>query len=702
MTAQRMTIAEAYELLDAIGAQPRRTRDRIRSRCPVHEGDRPDSLAIVAGSNGTDFAAACHSECGAGGDFFTKLLDRLRTGEAMAPPDPAKAGSHSHHGARDNSEIHLEAEHLYTPIGQDRPMWKKCRYRTANGRKTFRWYRWTPIAGGVWAQGLARQPEQELPLYGWQALEGHTGPVYWVEGEKSVDRAALAGLVAVTSCGGAKGPLPDDLQVMAGRDVIVVADRDPEGNRYAVRVEGALTAIGCNVRIARTPIDHPKADLADHLDAGLAVPGDLEYAPAREQRPPATRHGIRFHWAADDQPEHVTWLIDGFMPAHCLIIVAGREGAGKSTLAAMLIAQATSGCLTGTPEKVLVLGTEDGWRSRWIPRLHASGADLARVSRDPEVVTITEDGEELVDLLSIADQSNLARLAAAMAEEGVGLLYLDHLGDALAVGTDQNAYGQVTAALKTINRWAMANHITVIGGWHLTKGGGRVADKIIGSVGFRTSARCLAVLAEDPETRARLLAIDKCNDLDPSATPAKQFTITATDIPINDRTFNTTVAGPLSDHHQASGKEVVQHLIDEATAQADTEDQVELKDDVADFIRQELTSAGGQMPAKDILEKLHAKFKGIGGSTITKAKRVAGAKSARAGESREVRIWLLLDSRLHSVHSHTRVQESTESRTESSPPGRPSEPSSDPGGPLPCGHCGHPNGMALHHCSTAS
>jgi hypothetical protein len=56
--------------------------------------------------------------------------------------------------------------------------------------------------------------------------------------------------------------------------VVVIADNDPTGLRYASRWVEALTGVARSVRIARPGVDTPKADLTDHLHAGLG-PHDL-------------------------------------------------------------------------------------------------------------------------------------------------------------------------------------------------------------------------------------------------------------------------------------------------------------------------------------------------------------------------------------------------------------------------------------------
>src|SRR5215204_1851109 len=79
------------------------------------------------------------------------------------------------------------------------------------------------------------------------------------------------------------------------------------------------------------------------------------------------------------------WEENGYrwLPMGTLAGLAGREGVGKSTWCAHIIAQITNGKLLsdfhGTPHNVAVVTTEDDWEATVKPRLMAAGADVDRV-----------------------------------------------------------------------------------------------------------------------------------------------------------------------------------------------------------------------------------------------------------------------------------------------------------------------------------
>ena len=74
-----------------------------------------------------------------------------------------------------------------------------------------------------------------------------------------------------------------------------------------------------------------------------------------------------------------------WIPQGAVSLVAGREGVGKSTVVADLVARITKGTLPGEhfdkPKTVIICATEDSWKQTINPRLVAAGADLSRVIR---------------------------------------------------------------------------------------------------------------------------------------------------------------------------------------------------------------------------------------------------------------------------------------------------------------------------------
>ena len=100
-----------------------------------------------------------------------------------------------------------------------------------------------------------------------------------------------------------------------------------------------------------------------------------------------------------------------------LSLLAGREGLGKSSLVAWLIAQMTRGTLPGDlygrPRAVIIAATEDSWEHTLVPRLMAAGADLHMVLR---VDVMTSKGftvdvslpEDIPAVKQLAQQANVA------------------------------------------------------------------------------------------------------------------------------------------------------------------------------------------------------------------------------------------------------------------------------------------------------
>ena len=94
------------------------------------------------------------------------------------------------------------------------------------------------------------------------------GVIFVVEGERDVHSAERLGLVATCCAGGAGGWRPEFAQWLRGcREVVVVADRDPAGTRYARNVSASLHAVA-PCRIARSAAGN---DLSDHFYAGFGI-----------------------------------------------------------------------------------------------------------------------------------------------------------------------------------------------------------------------------------------------------------------------------------------------------------------------------------------------------------------------------------------------------------------------------------------------
>lgn len=180
--------------------------------------------------------------------------------------------------------------HLYED-DQGRVLRKKIKPRPGGGKAVV----WQRKVGTSWKLGLnGNQPG----LYRQRELEAAdpSEPVWVTEGEKDADAAWALGLIATTNPGGAgKGKWRDEFsELLRGRDVYVVWDRDEPGERHAREVERSLRAHGARVTFLRADEGN---DLADHLAEGLGVDELIEEDPPEPpEEPPATAPG------ASDEP----------------------------------------------------------------------------------------------------------------------------------------------------------------------------------------------------------------------------------------------------------------------------------------------------------------------------------------------------------------------------------------------------------------
>jgi putative DNA primase/helicase len=265
--------------LTAIGCQPRRSGSGWVLRCPHpdHHDDTP-SASLTAGTR-TPWVLHCHAcspRGAARGRWLSEVHARIAAGVPLPDAAPSRRSAGSGGGGGSG-----EAVARYDYVTADGALVaRKTRWETPAGGKTFSWSR--PV-GDAMVTGLGRGLTlRTLPLYGLPSLRWRPRmPVWIVEGEKDVDRLHGMGLAAVSAAGGAnRHPgavvLPDDVEPLRGRNVIVVADHDLAGQGYAWAWRGALRGIAARLVLAHSPLtDPPGADISDHLDAGLDLYRDL-------------------------------------------------------------------------------------------------------------------------------------------------------------------------------------------------------------------------------------------------------------------------------------------------------------------------------------------------------------------------------------------------------------------------------------------
>lgn len=108
-------------------------------------------------------------------------------------------------------------------------------------------------------------------LYRARALS-HAAADRWVwltEGEKDAETAASRGLIATTNPQGAGAFAPELAAALAGRRVAIVIDRDRAGYQRGLTLHSLLAGTAADMKVLLPAVTVPKADLTDHVNAGL-------------------------------------------------------------------------------------------------------------------------------------------------------------------------------------------------------------------------------------------------------------------------------------------------------------------------------------------------------------------------------------------------------------------------------------------------
>jgi DNA primase len=207
--------------------------------CPAHD-DRNPSLAIREVDGKLLFH--CHAGCSQ-----REVIEALKA-----------RGLWESNGSRELSfEERIERTHNYTDeSGQ--LLYQVVRLHSP---KDFRQRR--PDGHGTWIwRKHPRQVLYHLP----EVLEAPI--VFVVEGERDVETLRSWGFVATTNAGGADAPwLPPFTRALAGREVILVPDKDAPGRQRVLRIAREL--LGYAGRIVVWEPDDPKAkDITDWFALG--------------------------------------------------------------------------------------------------------------------------------------------------------------------------------------------------------------------------------------------------------------------------------------------------------------------------------------------------------------------------------------------------------------------------------------------------
>ena len=189
-------------------------------------------------------------------------------------------------------------------------------------------------------------------------------------------------------------------------------------------------------------------------------------------------------------PRAPRWAWRPRVPLGMITMFSGKRGIGKSTLAALLCADASrgrlGGDLEGQPTAVVYVNLEDPAAEATAPRLIAAGADLKRVHLldAAQAPMLPDDAERLGELVKQTE----ARL-----------LVIDPLTAALSGAVDAHRDADVRRAFLPLARLAEEQDVAVVGVMHPRKmRADDPMDELSGSAAFGNFPRSVLLAAWDP------------------------------------------------------------------------------------------------------------------------------------------------------------------------------------------------------------
>lgn len=361
------------------------------------------------------------------------------------------------------------------------------RFNEPDGGKTIR-----PVSRV--AEGwVTRQMPEPRPLYGLpQLLAAAPGaPIVVCEGERSADVARACGWVATTSARGCGAADETAWTPAAGRELLILADHDDEGDKYAADVARLALAAGAeSVRILRLadlwagmPKGGDIVDLLEHRSGDAErVRAEVDALAARTdpERPDSirptseglNRNEYRLVSIAELGPaEEPDWVWPGYAACGAITLFTGLWKAGKTTLLGHLLRDLyRGGGLVESPVDGPVLIVSEEPDGLWANRREDLGL--------PETILFLKRGT-----FARPNRAEWAALLADIADDverlGIALVVFDTLPSAWPVMNENDA-GETLEALAPLRDIAAAGAAVLLI-HHPRKGDGSEARATRGS-----------------------------------------------------------------------------------------------------------------------------------------------------------------------------------------------------------------------------
>jgi 5S rRNA maturation endonuclease (ribonuclease M5) len=416
-------------------------------------------------------------------------------------------------------------------------------YSEADGTHFVTTYRWNALPGrGLgkivrpWDGMNWKMPEGPRPMLYLADAMTTTAPIVICEGEKTCDALRAAGFVATTNAGGSSTVSKTDWTPLRGKDVVIWADNDPAGVKFAAALTAILRDMASSVRAVKIPKGKPQGwDAADapELERRNLVNEAIADTPVYLGRRTADLMDLGVKSLKLPPPER-EWLIENIMPLSVPAVLAAEGDTGKGMLIlhmAMTIAATPRGAIDTSIEQRALGGRICQHGTVVIYSAEDDGDEIARrvMALDPHKERLSRCGDRL-KIVPLPDFGGAAPLFER-GERGAGadpteewervwsqlqrlvdnghdikLIVFDPLSTFASVDMtgDQQAVAQIMGALAQM---ATVFKATVLVVHHVTKASSGTAElnrsAIKGAGAIVDNVRLAYQLAKVPETAAK-------------------------------------------------------------------------------------------------------------------------------------------------------------------------------------------------------
>ncbi len=366
---------------------------------------------------------------------------------------------------------------------------------------------------------------------------------------------------------------------------------------------------------AETPEPGPEAAVTTNGRRRKAEIRDRNSGP--EGEPADFMPRLTWRLASDVPVARPVWLWPCWLVAAAVQLLVGRQGSGKSTFAAWVVAQLSQGRpwpgeAEGRPPVPCAMLSLEEPAERLRARLEAAGADLGVVAILGDVADHDDEGRPFRRRWRLPGDCGV--LEDLVGELGVAVVTIDGLG--YAVAGDSHNYANVGSALSALAGVAERTGACILGLTHPPKGNADAVTAAIGSTAWTAVARISWVMGTDPGDEAKQRRVVR-------PAPGSNYRLPEHGLSFLVGNHDETEAGFITALHLS---DVSAEAITAPPEPDSAEEQSKL-DEARDFVR--VIMAAGPVPAKDAVAA--AKGGRFEERTLQRARAKEGVKCVQRG-----------------------------------------------------------------------